>query len=282
MSPPMGEALSLFSLEGRVAVVTGAGSGIGQRISIGFAGAGATVVLVDIDEQGLDDTAQMIRAVSPGNPSVPAKCDVSSEDQVLSLFDRVRRQPGRIDVLVNGAFTPTFGRPQAVGLDLWERAIKVNLTGYFLCARSAGQAMIDAGRGGSIINISSIAGVSGMGRGNFAYSVTKGGVVQMTRELAVEWGRYGIPRQCHIARADEDEGLPGSSRPPRNGCRRLDGEAPQSDTSREDRRARRFCGPGALPGVRRFRHGLRHAVACRRGQPGHELWRPCGRIAEPS
>lgn len=188
----MGEALSLFSLEGRVAVVTGAGSGIGQRISIGFAGAGATVVLVDIDEQGLDDTAQMIRAVSPGNPSVPAKCDVSSEDQVLSLFDRVRRQPGRIDVLVNGAFTPTFGRPQAVGLDLWERAIKVNLTGYFLCARSAGQAMIDAGRGGSIINISSIAGVSGMGRGNFAYSVTKGGVVQMTRELAVEWGRYGI------------------------------------------------------------------------------------------
>jgi NAD(P)-dependent dehydrogenase (short-subunit alcohol dehydrogenase family) len=192
VSLPVSEGLSLFSLEGRVAIVTGAGSGIGQRISIGFASAGATVVLVDIDEQGLEETAQMILAVSPGNPSVPAKCDVSSEDQVLSLFDRVRRQPGRIDVLVNGAFTPTFGRPQAVGLDLWERAIKVNLTGYFLCARSAGRAMIDAGRGGSIINISSIAGVSGMGRGNFAYSVTKGGVVQMTRELAVEWGRYGI------------------------------------------------------------------------------------------
>ena len=187
------QTLSLFSLQDRVAVVTGAGSGIGQRISLGFAGCGAAVVLVDINEAGLDETAKMLTAtVGGGKAPLPVKCDVGREDEVLALFDQVRARFGQVDILVNGAFTPVNARPHALGLEEWERTMRVNLTAYFLCARSAGQAMIDAGRGGSIINISSIAGVSGLGRGNFAYSVAKGGIVQMTRELAVEWGRYGI------------------------------------------------------------------------------------------
>jgi NAD(P)-dependent dehydrogenase (short-subunit alcohol dehydrogenase family) len=175
-----------------VAVITGAGSGIGQRIAVGFADAGAKVVLVDINQSGLDETVGMLGRSGNGDAPLPVACDVSSEDQVLALFDTVNRRLGRVDVLVNGAFTPVLSRPQSLDLDSWQRALRVNLTGYFLCARAAGQAMIDADRGGSIINISSIAGVSGLGRGNFAYSVTKGGIVQMTRELAVEWGRYGI------------------------------------------------------------------------------------------
>jgi len=187
------QTLSLFSLQDRVAVVTGAGSGIGQRISLGFAGSGAAVVLVDINEAGLDETAKMLTATGgSGKAPLPVKCDVGREDEVVALFDQVRARFGQVDVLVNGAFTPVNARPHALGLEEWERTMRVNLTAYFLCARSAGQAMIDAGRGGSIINISSIAGVSGLGRGNFAYSVAKGGIVQMTRELAVEWGRYGI------------------------------------------------------------------------------------------
>jgi NAD(P)-dependent dehydrogenase (short-subunit alcohol dehydrogenase family) len=93
---------------------------------------------------------------------------------------------------MNDAFTPVIDRPQNLTVERWQRALQVNLTGYFLCARSAGKAMIANGHGGSIINVSSIGGVSGLGRGNFVYSVTKGGIVQMTRELAVEWGRYGI------------------------------------------------------------------------------------------
>jgi NAD(P)-dependent dehydrogenase (short-subunit alcohol dehydrogenase family) len=187
------QTLSLFSLQDRVAVVTGAGSGIGQRISLGFAGCGAAVVLVDINEAGLDETAKMLTAtVGSGKAPLPVKCDVGREDEVLALFDQVRARFGQVDILVNGAFTPVNARPHALRLEDWERTMRVNLTAYFLCARSAGQAMIDAGRGGSIINISSIAGVSGLGRGNFAYSVAKGGIVQMTRELAVEWGRYGI------------------------------------------------------------------------------------------
>ena len=187
------QSLSMFSLEDRVAVVTGAGSGIGQRISIGFADLGANVVLVDINEAGLDETVQMLTSsVSNAKAPLPIRCDVGREDQVISLFDEVLARFGRVEILVNGAFTPFLARPHALTLELWQRALTVNLTGYFLCARSAGQAMIEAGHGGSIINISSIAGLSALGRGNFAYSVTKGGIIQMTRELAVEWGRYGI------------------------------------------------------------------------------------------
>jgi NAD(P)-dependent dehydrogenase (short-subunit alcohol dehydrogenase family) len=154
----------MFTLEGRVAVITGAGSGIGQRIAVGFADAGAKVVLVDINQSGLDETVGMLGRSGNGDAPLPVACDVSSEDQVLALFDTVNRRLGRVDVLVNGAFTPVLSRPQSLDLDSWQRALRVNLTGYFLCARAAGQAMIDADRGGSIINISSIAGVSGLGR----------------------------------------------------------------------------------------------------------------------
>ncbi len=187
------QALSLFSLQDRVAVVTGAGSGIGQRISVGFAGAGASVVLVDINQAGLDETAALVKTtVSGAKAPLLLRYDAGGEEEVLSLFDDVLARFGQVDVLVNGAFTPVNARPHVLDLEVWERTMRVNLTGYFLCARSAGRAMIESGRGGSIINISSIAGVSALGRGNFVYSVAKGGIVQMTRELAVEWGRYGI------------------------------------------------------------------------------------------
>ncbi len=100
-------------------------------------------------------------------------------------------QFGRVDILINDAYTPSRWRPEDVTLDDWNRVLAVNLTGYFLCAQAAGKRMI-AQRGGSIINIASIAGVSALGRGNFVYSVSKGGVVQLTRELAVEWAHHGI------------------------------------------------------------------------------------------
>lgn len=187
------DGLSMFTLEGRVAVITGAGSGIGQQIALGFAHAGAIVVLVDINQSGLDETVGMLGpSASADHGPLPVTCDVGSEEDVAALFETIARRLGRVDVLVNGAYTPVLKRPHLLDLDSWQRSLRVNLTGYFLCARAAGQSMIDARRGGSIINISSIAGVSGLGRGNFAYSVTKGGIIQMTRELAVEWGRYGI------------------------------------------------------------------------------------------
>ena len=180
-----------FDLSGRVAVVTGAASGLGHSIAAGMAGHGAIVVGADINDAGLEATVQRIRRA--GGTAIGVHCDVSDEASVDALYARVDAQYGHVDILVNDAFTPlTREAPEAYSLEAWERSIRVNLTGYFLCARGAGKRMIGQGRGGSIVNISSIAGSSGMGRGNFVYSVSKHGVIGLTRELAIEWAKHRI------------------------------------------------------------------------------------------
>jgi NAD(P)-dependent dehydrogenase (short-subunit alcohol dehydrogenase family) len=181
----------LFRLDGRVAVVTGAASGLGHSIAAGLASYGATIVGGDINDTGLKATVDRIR--SGGGTAIGVHCDVSDEASVEGMFARVDSEFGRVDILVNDAFTPpTRVVPEAFELDVWERSLRVNLTGYFLCARAAGQRMIARGQGGSIVNISSVAGSSGLGRGNFVYSVSKHGVIGLTRELAIEWARHGI------------------------------------------------------------------------------------------
>ena len=178
-------------LIGRAAVVTGAASGLGQSIAIGLAAQGAVVACADINIAGLDAT--VARIADAGGTAFAQRCDVADEKDVQRLFEAVDAAFGRVDVLVNCAFIPPHrARPEAFPLDQWETALRVNLTGYFLCIREAGRRMIAAGRGGSVINLSSIAGTTALGRGNFAYSVTKGAINQLTRELAVEWGAHGI------------------------------------------------------------------------------------------
>lgn len=191
MSVPEAIQVGLFRLDGRVAVVTGAASGLGHAIAAGLASFGATIVGGDINEAGLEATVQRIR--SGGGTALGVRCDVSDEASVEAMFSLVDSEFGRVDILINDAFTPvTRVVPEAFQLDAWERSLRVNLTGYFLCARAAGRRMIERGQGGSIVNISSIAGSSGMGRGNFVYSVSKHGVIGLTRELAIEWARHGI------------------------------------------------------------------------------------------
>ena len=185
------EAGRLFDLSGRVAVVTGAASGLGRAIAAGLATYGAAVFAADVNEAGLQETVARIRGA--GGKAQGTRCDVSDEAAVAALFLAVDAAMGRVDILVNDAFTPVErAQPQDFPLDAWQRSISVNLTGQFLCAREAGRRMIAQGAGGSIVNISSIAGSSGIGRGNFVYSVTKHGVNGLTRELAIEWARYGI------------------------------------------------------------------------------------------
>jgi NAD(P)-dependent dehydrogenase (short-subunit alcohol dehydrogenase family) len=110
----------------------------------------------------------------------------------VDAFAQVDETLGKVDILVNLAYTPTFGAPEELSLADWEHAFRINVTSYFLCCQQAGRRMIAQGGGGSILNMCSIGGTSAIGRGSYPYSVSKGGIVMLTKELAVEWARHGI------------------------------------------------------------------------------------------
>lgn len=186
-----GTIANLFRLDGRVALVTGAAGAFGGAIARGFAQMGASLFLTDMNAAGLEESATQARAAG-------AKCatwvgNTGSTSDVDAVFAHLDEAFGRIDILVNNAGSnPMQGRPEEFPLQIWEDVIRTNLTGYFLFARAAGKRMIDQGHGGSIVNVSSIASASSLGRGNLAYGTSKSGVNQLTRELAVEWAHHGI------------------------------------------------------------------------------------------
>jgi NAD(P)-dependent dehydrogenase (short-subunit alcohol dehydrogenase family) len=182
---------SLFRLDGRVALVTGAGGAFGQAIARGFAQVGASLFLTDLDAERLEESAAMVRATGAACAVWPG--DAGSSTDVDAVWAHLDEAFGRIDVLINNAGrNPMQGRPEAFPLEIWEDVLRTNLTGYFLFARAAGKRMIAQGGGGAIVNVSSIAGASSLGRGNLAYGASKSGVNQLTRELAVEWAQHGI------------------------------------------------------------------------------------------
>lgn len=180
----------LFDLSGRVAVVTGAASGLGQAMATGLARHGADLVCADLNDDGLAETVSQI--VDLSRQAIAVHCDISQPEQVEHLFAEVDRVFGRVDVLINDPYTSARAKPEDLSLADWNRVIAVNLTGYFLCAQAAARRMMTSGRGGSIINMSSIGASSALGRGNFVYSMTKGGINAFTRELAIEWASHNI------------------------------------------------------------------------------------------
>jgi NAD(P)-dependent dehydrogenase (short-subunit alcohol dehydrogenase family) len=191
MSTEAPSIASLFRLDGRVALITGAGGAFGRAIALGFTEVGARVFLNDIDAVHLEETAALVRAAGGTCASLPG--DTGSSDDVDAVFARLDAEFGRVDILINNAGNnPMQGRPEVFPLDIWERVLRTNLTGYFLNARAAGKRMIAQGNGGAIVNVSSIASASSLGRGNLAYGTSKSGVNQLTRELAVEWAHHGI------------------------------------------------------------------------------------------
>ncbi len=180
-----------FRLDGKVAAVTGGGSGIGRAIALAFAHAGAWVAVLDRDEMKAVEVAREI--VKIGQQSFAAAVDVSKEDEVERAIAAVMNEFGGLDILVNSAGT-AIRRP-SVELELtdWDQVIAVNITGTFLMSRHAARVMMAAGKGGSIINIASIMGFSGGGiYPNISYQTSKGAVVNMTRALAVEWAKDNI------------------------------------------------------------------------------------------
>ena len=181
-----------FGLEGRVALVTGGGAngGIGHAVAVALAHAGADVLVSDIDGAGAAETAREVQALGRRAASVPA--DLGQPDDVLAMMATLDREFARVDILVNNVGVGHRSRPEALSLEDWRKVVGVNLDGTFLTTREAGRRMIARRAGGSIVSISSIAGSSALGRGNFVYSVTKAGIIQLTRELAVEWAPHRI------------------------------------------------------------------------------------------
>jgi NAD(P)-dependent dehydrogenase (short-subunit alcohol dehydrogenase family) len=179
-----------FRLDGTVCVVTGGGSGIGRAIAFGAARSGARVHVLDRDPEAARRTQTEIEAED--FVATAHAVYVSDEAQILAAFDAIARAEGKIDSLVNNAGM-AIRRP-AVELDRadWDSVVAVNMTGVFLCARTAARHMI-AGGGGAIVNMSSIMGLSGGGLyPNISYQTTKGAVVNLTRALAVEWAAHNI------------------------------------------------------------------------------------------
>jgi NAD(P)-dependent dehydrogenase (short-subunit alcohol dehydrogenase family) len=181
---------SLFNLTDRVAVVTGAGGGLGTAICAGLAAHGADLALIDINTETLAASAAGVE--KEGRRALILKSDASDEQAVEEAFGQVDKAFGKVNILVNLAYTPTFAKPEDITMEQWELSLKINLTSYFLSCRQAGRRMIAQGRGGAIMNMCSIGGTSAIGRGSYPYSVTKGGIVMLTKELAIEWARYGI------------------------------------------------------------------------------------------
>ena len=184
------EISSIFDLTGSVALVTGAAAGLGRGIAIGLAQFGADIVAADIDEKGLAQTVAQVIAL--GRMGLGLQCDTSQPGEIKNMFGQLDKMFGHIDILVNNVGVIARAHPEELTLEDWERVLKINMTGTFLCAQEAGRRMIARGQGGSIINISSIAGVSALGRGNYVYSTTKGAINQLTRELAIEWANHNI------------------------------------------------------------------------------------------
>jgi NAD(P)-dependent dehydrogenase (short-subunit alcohol dehydrogenase family) len=173
-------------LQDRVAVITGAGSGIGLATARRMAAEGAVIVAVDIDE-----TAGAKVAAETGGTFVAA--DVSREDDVQLLFDGVVAQHGRVDIAFNnaGISPPEDDSILTTGLDAWRRVQEINLTSVYLCCKHVLPHMQRAGRG-SVINTASFVAVLGAATSQISYTASKGGVLAMSRELGVQFAREGI------------------------------------------------------------------------------------------
>jgi NAD(P)-dependent dehydrogenase (short-subunit alcohol dehydrogenase family) len=182
---------ALFQLQGRVALVTGAGGDFGRNIALGLARSGARVFLTDLNEASAEATAAQVR--SEGGQASSCGGDVSRPADVAAIMTRFDEAYDRLDILINNAgINPHQGRPEDFPIAVWETVLATNLTAYLMFAQAAARRMLAAGRGGSIVNVSSIASSGGMGRGNLAFGVSKAGVDQLTRELAIEWATAGI------------------------------------------------------------------------------------------
>lgn len=175
--------MSWLGLEGRVAVVTGAGGGIGKAIAAAFAEQGAQVALLDIN-------AETVAASAADIGGLGIACDVTESASVAAALSRVETAFGHADILVNNAAYLSPGALDEVEISAWQRMLDVNLTGYLRCAQAFGKAMLARGSG-ALVHVGSISGHNQQAFSN-AYSASKAGVSMLSRQLAFEWGPRGV------------------------------------------------------------------------------------------
>jgi NAD(P)-dependent dehydrogenase (short-subunit alcohol dehydrogenase family) len=174
-----------YSLEGKTAIITGGAAGIGLATAEFFAKKGVNLILADLNP-GVDAIAKKL---GPKNAGVPGNvCDRAYRETVI---DAVVKNFGGADILVNSAGIVALEKAEAIGEDLWDRTIDINLKASFMMAQAFGAYLIENGRPGSIVNMASQAGVIALDR-HVAYCASKGGIIAMTKVLALEWGKYGI------------------------------------------------------------------------------------------
>ena len=184
----MAQTVQMFSLEGRVALVTGAGRGIGRALALGLADAGGGRGLPGADGTEVEAAAEEIRA--KGRRALAVTADVTSREQVAGAVEAALGQFGKIDILVNNAGINIRKPALEVAEADWDRVVQTNLKGPFLVAQTVGRHMCEMGYG-RIINVASVGGAVAL-RTGVAYGASKAGLLHMTRILAMEWAKYGV------------------------------------------------------------------------------------------
>jgi gluconate 5-dehydrogenase len=184
--------LDLFKLDGKTAIVTGGGRGLGSQIAEGFAEAGANVVVCSRKVEACEEISEKLKA--KGVRSIALACDVTDPEDVKNVVQKTLEEFGSIDILVNNSGA-TWGAPVLeMPLDAWQKVMNVNVTGTFLMSREVGESMIKQGSG-KIINIASVAGLGGIDprlMDTIGYNTSKGAVITFTKDLAAKWGQFNI------------------------------------------------------------------------------------------
>ncbi len=181
-----------YSLKGKTAIVTGGSKGLGEAIAISMAEAGADIVITGRDQAGLDKVAADVKAT--GVKCIAMQVDVLKAEEVKEMADKTVADLGKIDILVNNAGINIVKPFMKITEEEWDRVLDTNLKGYFLCSQAAGKYMLDQ-KSGVVINNSSVFGRTGFPNLS-PYISSKGGVVQFTKALAIEWARFGVRSIC--------------------------------------------------------------------------------------
>ena len=182
----------IFSVKDKTAVITGASSGLGVTFAQILAERGANVVLSARRVENLNSLKESLD--SENFSSMVAQCDVTESAQVAHMFTKAEEKFGRVDILVNnaGQIAEAGSVPENITDSMFEQTVKVNLIGLWYCCKEAGRRMLSDGKGGSIINLSSVAGLNGMRGMPVAYQATKGAVTNLTKSLAANWADRGV------------------------------------------------------------------------------------------